>query len=238
MAAVPCAAFLVAVSMLERRAAQHARATRQPVPGQDASSPGSQPPAGRPGRDAARAGPPCRRRAPGRPRAADHPRRAPRPAQRLQPGRLRPAPPDPHQRREEPARITARRMTRGHVRRRAGYPDRAVRGRAAGHQRRTGDGPVRRTLRRPRGRGRAGYRAAARPGPGGVVLLAVGDHAGAEPGRLRGEQGRSRGTAHRAVHAGRGDAGAARVRRGDRRLVLGGADAAGSRWRWPLSPGR
>jgi len=36
MAAVPCAAFLVAVSMLERRAAQHAR---PPVPGQDGSSP-------------------------------------------------------------------------------------------------------------------------------------------------------------------------------------------------------
>ena len=36
MAAVPCAAFLVAVSMLERRAARHA--TRQPVPGQDGPS--------------------------------------------------------------------------------------------------------------------------------------------------------------------------------------------------------
>jgi hypothetical protein len=39
MAAVPCAAFLVAVSMLERRATQHAHAADQPVPGQDDSSP-------------------------------------------------------------------------------------------------------------------------------------------------------------------------------------------------------
>jgi len=39
MAATPCAAFLVAVSMLERRAGQHASAARSAVPGQDGPSP-------------------------------------------------------------------------------------------------------------------------------------------------------------------------------------------------------
>ena len=39
MAATPCAAFLVAVAMLERRAAHSTRAAQLPVPGQDGPSP-------------------------------------------------------------------------------------------------------------------------------------------------------------------------------------------------------
>src|SRR5690606_26479310 len=45
---------------------------------------------------AARLRPPRRGRTPDQARAADHPRRAARPPRRLQPARLRPAPPHPH----------------------------------------------------------------------------------------------------------------------------------------------
>ena len=107
VAAVPPAAFLVAVSMIERRAARRPR----PIAGQDgarrrAVRAGTAVPGagcrgrgpGRRGRGAPRGGAAGRRRAPGPARAADHPRRAARPPRRLQPGRLRTAAPAPRRR--------------------------------------------------------------------------------------------------------------------------------------------
>ena len=107
VAAVPPAAFLVAVSMIERRAARRPRliagadgAAGEPsAPGR----PSPVPEAGDEARDggdeallAARAA--GRRRAPGPARPADHPRRAARPPRRVQPGRLRAAAPAPRRR--------------------------------------------------------------------------------------------------------------------------------------------
>jgi hypothetical protein len=98
VAAVPPAAFLVAVSMIERRAARRPR----PIVGQDGaadepSAPGRPSPVHGAGDDAQDGGDEAlltaARRAAGEhqdpARAADHSRRAPRPARRLQPGRLR-----------------------------------------------------------------------------------------------------------------------------------------------------
>jgi hypothetical protein len=83
VAAVPPAAFLVAVSMIERRAARRPRA----IAGEDGAV-GEPSWRGRGAPDRRAAG---RRRAPGPARAADNPRRAARPPRRVQPGRLRAA---------------------------------------------------------------------------------------------------------------------------------------------------
>jgi hypothetical protein len=96
VAAVPPVAFLVAVSMIERRAARRPRS----VAGEDgaAGEPSWRgrkspvPDSGDEDRDGRAA---CRRRAPGPARAANHPRRAARPPRRVQPGRLRAAAPAP-----------------------------------------------------------------------------------------------------------------------------------------------
>jgi hypothetical protein len=61
VAAVPSGAFLVAVSMIERRAARRAHPSAD-VPGED--GPGELPAPGRRGRSAPRGGTPRRRRAP------------------------------------------------------------------------------------------------------------------------------------------------------------------------------
>ncbi len=98
-AATPCGAFLIAVSLLERRAS-HPPAVPARDDGGDVSSWPGRPFPGRPRRAAGGGRPPRRRRVPGQPRAADHPRCAARPAGHLQPGRLRSPPPAPPPRRE------------------------------------------------------------------------------------------------------------------------------------------
>jgi hypothetical protein len=106
-AATPCAAFLVAVSMIERRATRPA--ARRPRPGR-----GRLPavPArtaiprrrGRPGRRPADRGTPRRRQLRGRPQPAHYPRHTARPARHLHTGRLRPAARAPRQPRAGPPR--------------------------------------------------------------------------------------------------------------------------------------
>jgi len=114
VAAVPSVAFLVAVSMIERRAARRPPGRRS----RRAARAGTAVPApGRGGRGAPRGGAP-RRRAPGAARAADHPRRAPRPPRRVQPGRIRAAAPAPR-RRGPPAGSRTRRLTSAPRRQRA-----------------------------------------------------------------------------------------------------------------------
>ena len=120
VAAVPSGAFLVAVSMIERRAARRAQPAHPAaaVLGQDddasaPSGPGRPPSPPQDGQDEALLAQARRAAAEHQDQArpADHPRRAPRPPRRLQPGRLRPAAPAPHERTKPPAGSLTRCMT-------------------------------------------------------------------------------------------------------------------------------
>jgi hypothetical protein len=110
MAATPCAAFLVAVSMLERRAARRSPAPLS-VPSQDEVTDGSSPSGD--GQDEILA---LARRTAAE-HQAEHGQPITRDALRARLGVSNQAasellPPDPHQRREEPARPVTRRVTR------------------------------------------------------------------------------------------------------------------------------